>query len=103
MELGPSGKYEFLERGGTVLTATRRLAHALRTGYAAHAQAQKRSVWLTPKAVPWSAWLRERWLQERVRAGGGAGRDEPQALRLLSATQAQLLWKEVVAASEIGQ
>jgi probable DNA repair protein len=98
MELGPSGKYEFLERGGTVLTATRRLAHALRTGYATYAQAQKRTVWFTPKAIPWSAWLRERWLQERVRSAG-----EANALRLLSPTQAQLLWKEVVTASEVGQ
>jgi probable DNA repair protein len=82
-----------LDQGVTILTASRRLAHALRLGYARYAQAQGRQVWASPEILPWSAWLRQARLEARA-----AGAPESLAPVLTSA-QARIVWDEVVSGS----
>ena len=84
-----------LESGVTVLTASRRLAYALRLGFAQTAQASGKTAWRSPQVLPWSTWLREQWLEWR-RLG-----DPP--LQLLNGAQARILWDEVVQRSDIAQ
>ncbi|PZN30061.1 MAG: hypothetical protein DIU71_13075, partial [Proteobacteria bacterium] len=79
--------------GTTILSASRRLAYALRLEHARAMQASGASVWRTPRILPWGAWLREQWLLERAR------RPQTPAARLLTPSQAQALWDEVVARS----
>lgn len=83
-----------LARNVTVLTASRRLAHAIRSDYARHAQQQGLAVWCTPTVLPWTAWLRERWREERVGSGSSQW--------LLSRAQSRVLWREIVAGSNSG-
>lgn len=83
-----------LDRNVTVLTASRRLAHAIRAGFARHAQAQGRAVWRTPTVLPWTAWLREQWREARVASGASQ--------LLLSRVQARVLWRAIVADSDSG-
>ncbi|HKE95200.1 MAG TPA: PD-(D/E)XK nuclease family protein, partial [Povalibacter sp.] len=82
-----------LEQGVTVLTASRRLAHALRLDFAFQAQAQGKRVWLTPRVLPWSAWLRQQHLESRSVSQG------PLQTRVLKPAQARVLWDRVVADS----
>jgi probable DNA repair protein len=82
-----------LEHGVTVLTASRRLAHAARIAFARHAQAQGLSVWPTPRALPWTAWLRQQHLDARPDQHGATLR------RVLTPSQARVLWNEVVTSS----
>jgi hypothetical protein len=82
-----------LDQGRTVLCASRRLAHALRLSYAHFAQQQGRIAWRTPDALPWSAWLRQQWLDRR--ADSNSQRIE----RLLTPAQTRALWESVIAAS----
>jgi ATP-dependent helicase/nuclease subunit B len=87
--------YSLLEQGVVALTASRRLAHAIRLGFAQHAQARGLTVWRTPQVLPWSTWLRQqrlvaRAVQQRKFEG------------LLTATQARVLWDEIVARSHAG-
>ena len=86
-----------LDRHVTVLTAGRRLAHALRLAHARHAQARGLQVWRTPRILPWTGWLRQQWLERRA-----AGVVDGGPLRLLNAAQTRLLWSDVVAASAEG-
>jgi probable DNA repair protein len=86
-----------LERGVVVLTASRRLAHAMRLRYAQYAQAQGHVVWRTPEVLPWSAWLRQQRLALRVAAG-----THPFA-RLLTSAQSRVLWDDIVANSRVGR
>ena len=85
-----------LEQGVVALTASRRLAHALRLRYAHHAQAKGLTVWRTPQVMPWSAWLR----QQRLRARGDK---DGESVRLLSPAQARVLWDDIVSSSKIGR
>jgi ATP-dependent helicase/nuclease subunit B len=78
-----------------VLTASRRLAHALRAGYARHAQAQGRVAWDTPQVLPWTAWLREQWREARAQ-------NVAPVRSLLSRAQSRALWRSVVASSDSG-
>jgi ATP-dependent helicase/nuclease subunit B len=64
--------------------------------YARHAQAKGLKVWLTPRVLPWSAWLRQQWLETRATA-----RHERHT-RLLTPAQARVLWNDVVASSAAG-
>lgn len=89
--------YQHLTGGVTALTASRRLAHALRVGYATYAQQQSWSAWRTPVVLPWTTWLRQQWLDARARATG------VDSLRLLSPAQARLIWEQVVAAHPLAQ
>ena len=76
-----------------VLTASRRLAHALRLAHAAQAQAQGLRAWRTPQILPLSTWLREQWVDWR------AAENSSNALRLLTSSQTRLLWEQIVAES----
>ncbi len=84
-----------LESGVTVLTASRRLAYALRLSFAQGAQASGKTVWRSPQVLPWSTWLREQWLEWRSRGNA--------SLQLLNSAQARVLWDEVVQRSDIAQ
>lgn len=86
--------YTLLERDVAVLTASRRLAHAIRFGYARHAQQQGLSAWRTPHVLPWSAWLRQQHLDARASGSPPTARS-----RVLTATQARILWDDIVAGS----
>jgi ATP-dependent helicase/nuclease subunit B len=88
--------HSLLDQGVTVLTASRRLAHALRLGYAQHAQSLGQSVWRTPRVMPWSTWLGQQWLESRV------SNTHAQNTRLLTNAQARLLWDQVVGESQWG-
>lgn len=79
-----------------MLTASRRLAHALRLGYAQHAQSLGQSVWRTPRIMPWSTWLAQQWLEARA-----IGAHTHHA-RLLTNTQARILWDALVEDSRWG-
>ncbi len=85
-----------LDQGVTVLTASRRLAHAVRQVHARRAQERGAHVWLTPRVLPWGAWLRQQHLESRA-AGSSVT-----ASRVLTATQANALWDDVVAGSRAG-
>lgn len=88
--------HTLLDQGVTVLTASRRLAHALRLGYARHAQNLGQSVWRTPRVMPWSTWLGQQWLESR------ASNDHAHSARLLTRAQGQILWDRVVSESRWG-
>lgn len=88
--------HSLLDHGVTVLTASRRLAHALRLGYARHAQGLGQSVWRTPRILPWSTWLAQQWLEARA-----IGTHTHHA-RLLTNSQARILWDAVVEDSQWG-
>lgn len=79
-----------------MLTASRRLAHALRLGYAQHVQSLGQSVWRTPRILPWSTWLAQQWLEARA-----IGVHSHHA-RLLTNAQARVLWDSLVNDSEWG-
>jgi ATP-dependent helicase/nuclease subunit B len=87
--------HALLEQGIVALTASRRLAHAVRLGYAQFAQAKGLTVWRTPQVLPWSAWCRQQRLAARITD------DTPQ--RLLTPAQTRLLWDDIVATSRIGR
>jgi probable DNA repair protein len=78
-----------------VLTASRRLAHALRLSYAAQAQARGLTVWRTPQILPWTTWLRAQWVEARARE------NPPDARRLLTSAQARVLWERVLSESRL--
>lgn len=86
--------HTLLESDVAVLTASRRLAHAIRLGYARHAQQQGLSAWRTPRALPWSAWLRQQHVDARA-----SGSPPTAKARVLTTTQSRILWDEVVAGS----
>jgi ATP-dependent helicase/nuclease subunit B len=85
-----------LEQGVVALTASRRLAHAMRLRYAQYAQARGLTVWRTPQVLPWSAWLRQQRLAARAI-------DNRATERLLTPAQTRVLWDEVVANSRTGR
>lgn len=87
-----------LDQGTTLLTASRRLAHSLRLGYAQHAQESGASVWRTPRVLPWSAWLRQQWLENRAASLPQADQQRWPS-RLLSPAQSRVLWDEIVTSS----
>ncbi|MGH8186005.1 MAG: hypothetical protein ACREUC_05545, partial [Steroidobacteraceae bacterium] len=66
----------------------------MRLGYARHAQQQGLVAWRTPRVVPWGTWLRNQYLEARVAASPDAARS-----RVLTPTQARILWDDVVANS----
>jgi ATP-dependent helicase/nuclease subunit B len=82
-----------LERGATVVTATRRLARHLG---ASHAAAQGAQSWQTPAALPWSAWLTERFRD--LRDFGLASAARP----CLDDFQAAAIWTELLRADPLG-
>jgi ATP-dependent helicase/nuclease subunit B len=77
-----------LDQGVTVLTASRRLAHAIRMEYAARVRGQALHAWRTPHVIPLSAWFHREWIDHRAASGS--------TTRLLSRAQSRLLWDQVV-------
>jgi hypothetical protein len=86
--------YALLERDVAVLTASRRLAHAIRLGYARHSQQRGLSAWRTPHVLPWSAWLRQLHVDARA-----SGSPRTTRSRVLTPTQVRILWDDIVASS----
>ena len=80
--------YQSLQQGATLLTASRYLAHVLTQEYAQAAQAQGLAVWLTPRILPWSTYLRLACQQQRELLVNSP--------RLLSEQQALAVWEHVV-------
>lgn len=89
--VGPLSLHSLLEQGVTLLTASRRLAHAVRLEYAHQAQQRGLVAWRTPRALPWTAWLRLQHLEQRAAASAQT--------RVLTAGQARVLWDDIVTAS----
>lgn len=85
---------EAMERGETLVTATRRLARAWRQVYAEHRQAAGLGCWDTPAVLPWDAWLRDLWEEVRFTGDGFDG-------TLLSPDQSAAVWRRVIADSDI--
>ncbi|GIX30551.1 MAG: hypothetical protein KatS3mg124_1023 [Porticoccaceae bacterium] len=83
---------EHLARGGTVVTATRRLARAVRSAWHADCVRRGLDVWSEPEILPLESWIERRWLELVDRAF-------PPALAGLPATphQERHLWRQVVA------
>lgn len=81
-----------LEQGDTVVTATRRLARHLS---ASHAAARGAQSWQTPAALPWSAWLTERFRD--LRDFGLASDPRP----CLDDFQAAAVWSELLRADPL--
>lgn len=88
----PLSVHSLLEQGVTLITASRRLAHALRLEFAREAQQAGLKAWLTPQALPWTTWLRQQHLDRR------AGQSSVSS-RVLTPGQSRVLWDEIVAAS----
>ena len=79
-----------LEEGATVVTATNRLARALRRAYGERRRAAGSPAWPSPDAVSWSAWLHRQWQDLRdFQAVPGV---------LLEPVQERALWEQVMAA-----
>ena len=74
-----------------MITASRRLAHALRLSYAQYAQDSGQQVWQTPRILPWGTWLRQQYLETRA-----ANSQSHSGLHALTPAQARVLWDEVV-------
>ena len=92
MALLPESLLQALAAGATVVTPNNRLARALTAGFDAAQRKAGRSAWPAARVLPWSAWQATLW-QEAVEAEAIDG-----AWRLLSAAQANFLWRRIVAA-----
>lgn len=79
-----------LEQGGSVITASQRLARYCHHAYALAQVEQGRRAWATPDILPWQAWLQRCW---DSRAAGA--RDQ----LLLNASQQLVLWQRIIEAS----
>jgi ATP-dependent helicase/nuclease subunit B len=79
-----------LAAGATVVTPTRRLAQAVRSGYDLAQQAAGRSAWPSPDVLSWSAWQQREWQAAQFVS--------PLPL-LLDAQQELALWERVIRAS----
>ena len=82
---------EILAGGGTVITATHRLARTLRLDRDRSQSAAGLSVWPSADILPLDAWIRRGW-DAAVLLGTPAG-----ARRLLSEEECRLLWRRVIA------
>ena len=81
-----------LAAGGTVVTATRQRAHALRLAYAARELRHGRRVWRSPDVLPVSGWL-----MREVERGALEAAAEGHTPRLLTAAEEWFLWRESAA------
>ncbi len=94
IQLPAGGLQAFLADGGTVVTATRRLARRLAADYGA---GRPGPAWPTPDVLPWSAWLNRSF--RRLRDFGRLEDSRP----LLGEEQSRLLWEAVVQADPRGR
>lgn len=77
-----------LQQGGTVITATRRLARTLRQEFNTFQQTKGLSAWESPRILTWSDWMADLWQQLLYKS------ENPQTL--LSSWQEQILWERVI-------
>jgi probable DNA repair protein len=80
-----------LAAGGTVITATHRLARQMRFRYDLAQASAGRRAWPTADVLPLDAWLRRTW-EANVVAGAARTRG-----RLLSEDESRLVWRRVIA------
>lgn len=86
-----------LARGEQVLTANNRLRNQILRAWAQARAAEGQSTWQAPRLTAFRSWLDEAWQQLQDLAW-------PPAARLIaSPLQRQILWQEVIDASELGQ
>ena len=74
----------------TVVTSSRRLAHALMRAFTAQRVAQGALAWETPDILPFAAWVERFWDDALYSDLGGA------LPLLLAPAQEQLLWEECI-------
>jgi ATP-dependent helicase/nuclease subunit B len=79
-----------------ILTANQRLARTLRKTSDEAAIEEGRAAWETGPILPFSAWLRECWI-EAVLAGAAP------PLRLLNGAQEETIWRRIIAGSAEGE
>lgn len=87
----PAKDEDVLAGGGTVITATHRLARQIRQRHDRNRAATGARSWPTADALPLDAWLRRSWESFALRASP-LGR-----LRLLSDDESRLVWRRVLA------
>ena len=81
-----------LKAGGTVITATHRLARQIRSRYDQAQATSGARAWPSPDVLPLDAWLRRTWEALTLRGDALPGR-----LRLLSDDETRLVWHRVLA------
>ncbi len=91
-----------LNHSATLVAANHRLARTLKHQYDRMQIAAGQEAWPAPDILSWQDWLRRLWEESRLR-GGSATR-----LRLISETEAAVLWEQVVgneadASSAVGE
>ena len=86
--------FRAVESGGTVITASRRLARVLTQQFHAQQREMGRSVWNTPDILPLDAFLKRSW-SNHVWRGDPCG-------TLLDPLQEQVVWEEVIRESPAG-
>jgi ATP-dependent helicase/nuclease subunit B len=86
--------FRAVESGGTVVTASRRLARVLTQQFHAQQREQGHSVWNTPDILPLDAFLRRSW-SNHVWRGEPCG-------TLLDPLQEQVVWEQVIRESPAG-
>lgn len=72
----------------TIITATRRLSRRLLFEYNQQQSARGFKVWLTPRILPWSAWLQKQWESFAIRTHSSHVS--------LSQWQSLLLWQSII-------
>jgi probable DNA repair protein len=90
----PAALIAHIEGGGTLVTASRQRAAAVRLAHSARMLAQGLTLWASPDILPWGAWVERELEQARVHG-------EAVPRRLSSAEQWQL-WREAVLQSAAG-
>ena len=90
---------EALDSGAWVLTATTQLARHLQQRHAAMQAGAGRAAWESAPILPWSAWLHRCWdeLQLAAPPAEALSAAGPEDI-LLTDTQGEALWQELVAA-----
>ena len=83
-----------LDRGAVLVTATRRLARVFREDYASWQRDRGRSLWNTPRILPFEAYVRQLWADWVTESG-----DE---LVLLTPEQERLVWAQIIRDSPHG-
>ena len=86
-----------LNRGATIITASRRLARVLTNAWHSRQRALGRSFWGMPDILPLSAFLERQWRDWVLR---GASVDCP---RLLNPLQEQIVWEQIILDSPAGE
>src|ERR1700686_5688794 len=89
--------FRAVEAGATIVTASRRLARALRQEFDFRQKALARSVWKTPDILPFDAFLGRAW-RDWVLSGA-----KPDSPVLLDALQEQCVWEQVIRDSPEGE